>query len=96
MEMYSIMHMILVLISLLDLNALKNETLLVVFVRRRSSGDLYSYSNSRSYRGACHNSTKSFLVSEKRCISNEELISGNTILNTINSNRVLYLYFNRL
>ena len=80
MEMYSII--ILVLISLLDLNALKNETLLVVTVVRRSS-DLYLYSiaNSSRYYPAriCiyqYNNTGSFLVSEKRCISDEELISG--------------------
>ena len=85
MEMYSIMT--LVLISLLGLNALKNETLLVVTVARRSS-DLYLYSianSSRAYYGICNDSTgSSFLVSEKRCITNEELIGGNImILDTI-------------
>ena len=85
MEIYSIIT--LVLISLLGLNALKNETLLVVTVARRSS-DLYLYSianSSRAYYGICNDSTgSSFLVSEKRCITNEELIGGNImILDTI-------------
>ena len=84
MEMYSII--ILVLISLLGHIALENETLLVVTVRRRSYSDFYFYSmanSSRYYRAMCnyqYNSTESFLVSEKRCISNEELISGNNII----------------
>ena len=50
-----------------------------------SSTNQFIANSSRAYYGICNDSTgSSFLVSEQRCITNEELIGGNImILNTI-------------
>ena len=63
--------LIAILVGLSTLAALKDE--MPLSVRRRLDGDaIYFNSDFR----VCYNDSMTFLVNERRCVTNEELING--------------------
>ena len=67
---------LLILVSLLSLAALKEQIL--QSVSRRLSGDSYTVSaHNSSDHLICHDGNNlTFLISERRCVKNEELFNG--------------------
>lgn len=46
-------------------------------VRRRIGGDIYYFTSSNNSFTICHDDNITFLVSERRCVKNQELFDGN-------------------
>ena len=65
---------VITLVSIASNLVLASETNVPVEVNRRSDGDIYRYLNSS--HEVCHDNL-TYLVSEDRCVNDEELYNGN-------------------
>ena len=54
----------------------KEENSIVYSVNRRLSGDIYTLSNLTGHIVCSEDGSPTFLVSEKRCVNNEEFFNG--------------------
>ena len=52
---------------------------IVEWVRRRPSSDIYKFINSSSTGDNCGNESITYLISENKCVKNQELFRGNFI-----------------
>ena len=77
------LQIIVILVSLSRSIALTDEVPHLATVSRRLSSDIFAYYNSASFR-ICGGYNTTILVSDRRCITNEELFNGNKISNVIN------------
>ena len=68
-----------ILVSALSSVTGEEENSMVQSVNRRLSGDIYTVSNSTVNFACSDGGNLTFLVSERRCVSNEEFFDGEQI-----------------
>ena len=73
--LYKVYLITVILLSSASLVIVENETLPISVTRRLVSGDLYTNFNESRHRN-CPEDNVTFLVSERMCVKNQELISG--------------------